>query len=143
MQPFAGAVPGIARHGLVGAGLLALAVCGCGPKAGTVSGVVTYQGKPLPGGFINFNTLDTGGRVADSKSVGILNNGSYKIAGVPTGPARITVQGPSGPVVFDQRLVPMRKPPPVVIPDRYGSVEQTDLNYTVTAGPQTHDIELK
>jgi hypothetical protein len=127
------------------AGLLALAVCGCGKKTGTISGVVTYQGKPLPGGYVNFNVLGPDGKVQVSKSVGIEDNGSYTIAGVPTGEAKITVQGPAGEITQAKTAggMPFRDKPAVVIPDRYGLVDQTDLKYTVIVGPQTHDIPLK
>jgi hypothetical protein len=145
MRLFAAAVPRVVRSGLILAGLLALAVSGCGKKMGTISGVVTYQGKPLPGGYVNFNILGPDGKVLDSKSTGIEDDGSYKIAGVSTGPAKITVQGPPGPIIQAKVAggMPFRGKPPVLLPERYGSVEQTDLDYTVTAGPQTHNIELK
>jgi hypothetical protein len=140
-----GAVPRAIRGGLILTGLLALAVCGCGKKTGTVSGVVTFQGKPLPGGYVNFNTLDKDGKVAVTRSAGIEQNGSYKASGVPTGPAKITVQAPAGSITQPKVAggMPFRGKPPVVLPDRYGSVDRTDLQYDVTAGPQTYDIDLK
>jgi hypothetical protein len=146
MRLSVGAVQGVARPTLILAGLLAFTVGGCGgKKVGTISGVVTYQDKPLPGGYVNFNVLGPDGKVLDSKSTDIEDNGSYKIAGVLTGPAKITVQGPAGEITQAKTAggMPFRGKPAVVLPPRYGSVEQTDLNYTVTAGPQTHNIELK
>jgi hypothetical protein len=130
--------------GLLVAGLLALAGCG-GPKTGDVSGMVNYEGKPLPGGFVNFNILAPDGTVAESKSTTVEKNGRYKISRVPVGEAKITVQGPPGEITQPkiEGGMPFRAKPAVVIPDSYGLVEKSPLNYTVTAGEQTHDIDLK
>jgi hypothetical protein len=63
---------------------------GCSSK-GTVSGKVFYQGNPLPGGRVTF--LQEHGAF---HSV-IHEDGSYRITGIPPGPATITVSSPDPP----------------------------------------------
>lgn len=126
--------------------LLAVAV-GCGGnKTGDVSGIVTFQGKPMPGGFINFYTVTADGRITNQKSSLIGDDGTYSVTKVPIGDVKITVQAPPGALqenMTEKGGMPKRLPPPVNLPLQYQSVEQTDLKYTVTPGKQTHDIELK
>jgi hypothetical protein len=70
----------------------AVASGGCtGDKVATVSGTVTYKGKPLPGGTITFLSEDrTRQEMAPIKA-----DGSYTAAAVPTGKVLVGVQ-PAG-----------------------------------------------
>ena len=127
--------------------LLALAASGCGKPVGSVSGKVTYQGKALPGGYVNFSCE---GETPTVKSSAIQSDGSYSVSGMPVGPAKITVQGVSGP------QGPGNKTPAgdagaaamgggrqtVYVPPQYGNTDTSKLEYTVVSGPQTHDIPL-
>jgi hypothetical protein len=61
--------------------LLSLALSGCGSKVGSVSGKVTYQGKPLSSGLVIF--VDKDGKV--SEPAGIQVDGSYTADNVPVG----------------------------------------------------------
>jgi hypothetical protein len=131
--------------------LLLVVLSGCGAATATIKGEVKYKGKPLPSGRITF--FDAEGK--NAKSAGIYN-GAYTISDFPAGPATITVQtfAPAkGKVEIPKGVgIPMpegvagqpadAKGEYVRIPQRYGVREATDLHYTVTAGEQTHDIDL-
>src|SRR5205085_5916447 len=84
--------------------------------------------------------------------------GRYAVADAPTGPVRITVRshatrpagmptrgGPPPATTAGSAAAPKEKRDGgyVAIPPRYLDPEQSGLAYTVRAGPQTHDIELK
>jgi hypothetical protein len=141
--------------------VLGLLLCGCndssmGPQ-GQVSGKVTYQGKPLPGGQVRFLT-----------SKGLLFSGdidpegNYKLKAV-VGEAKIAVDNSmlkknSESPRIDLRHRPGAQPPPGVkvddepsatlagtylpLPEKYQSPETSGLTCTVKSGSQTHDIEL-
>ena len=135
------------RFGCLVAALLALAASGCGKPTGNISGKVIYEGKPLPGGYVNFTNEGDSPAVQTST---IQPDGSYSISHMPVGPAKITVQGilgPAGPA--ENPVVPGgsmggaggRKT--VYVPPRYANTSTSDLTYPVVSGGQSHDIELK
>lgn len=128
-------------------GLLLAAAGGCGGnKTGNISGTVMFQGKPLPGGFINFYSVGADGAILDQKSGPIDDKGNYSVAKVRTGDAKITVQGPAGELqanMTEKGGMPKRGKPPVILPPNYGDVKQTDLKYTVTPGEQKYEVVLK
>src|SRR5262245_11102874 len=64
---------------------LTLAAVGCGGR-GDVSGKVTYNGKPLVFGTVQFEASDK-----TIKQANIETDGSYFIAGVPVGEAKVAV----------------------------------------------------
>jgi hypothetical protein len=143
---------------------------GCGRKAATVSGKVTFNGEPLKGGNVTFARNDG----KPSISGRIEEDGSYKLENVPvgttkicvetkslnpaaaTGPKQIGAGGGGGPMV--------NKPPPdanvpagydpeknasggkakfyVAIPEKYGDPSTTDLSYDVKPGNQEYTIPL-
>jgi hypothetical protein len=73
---------------LCAAGLLALA--GCGGDKGTLSGKVTYQGKPVVLGYVSVIASD------NVQYAGPINSdGSYSIPNVPGGPVKIAVSSPN------------------------------------------------
>ena len=124
--------------------LLLAFVAGCSRSAptGDVSGVVRFDGNPLPSGTVAFVGED--GR---SKSAMIQGDGTYHISKAPAGPVKITVQTfPPSPGV-----VPPDTPPASVkqaslryvqIPEHYSDHTRSGLTYTVEPGTQTHDIDL-
>lgn len=57
------------------AGVLALTLAGCGPAPGTLSGKVTLDGKPLPGGTVTLQSK-SGGQSATAE---ISENGEYSV----------------------------------------------------------------
>jgi hypothetical protein len=76
-------------------GLLVL-VAGCSRKA-SVSGKVTYNGEPMPGGYVTFSPVEGGGGGTGSIDP---KDGSYEIPDLPPGKMKIGVkpaQAPSMP----------------------------------------------
>jgi hypothetical protein len=97
---------------------LALVVAGCGSGGrGTVSGKVSYQGKPLTGGLVTFNNP---GGVAKVVTAEIQGDGSYKATNVPAEKTGIEITNDT-------------------LPD--GVMSYPD--YEVKRGEQTLNIELK
>jgi len=142
------------------AGLLALT--GCSPAKGDISGEVTYNGEPISVGRINFLSE------VDQKEVffSYIVRGKYTIKGCIAGPVKISVESfePPDPEQLKNRksktMPPemakrMAEPPPeiqelangprlkhIVIPLRYSNPESSNLTYEVTAGPQTYNLPL-
>lgn len=141
-------------------GLLAV-VGGCNknPRSveqAEVSGKVLFQGKPLPGGRVSFVALKGG-----FASIGVIKeDGTYQIK-APVGDVTISVDntmlrpkgGQKGGGPERQKSHP--SPPGaekskeeaikgrwVKIPAQYMNPGKSGLTYTVTKGPQTHNIEL-
>jgi hypothetical protein len=84
----------------------ALSLAGCA-RTGTVTGKVTYKGKPVPGAMVSFipDPPDPGKPTVSSQTG---DDGSYEIRGVATGPVKVTVDtASSGP-----RPTPPTGPPP-------------------------------
>src|SRR5438046_9475705 len=63
----------------------ALAGCGGETLTGSVSGKVSFQGQPIPMGYIQFFKGDT---LVGNASV---RDGNYRIERVPVGPVDVTV----------------------------------------------------
>jgi len=132
----------------------AIVMTGCSGGLSTISGTVSYAGKPLKGGNLTF--------VSSGKpSVGttIDKDGKYTAKGVPSGKVAVAVETES--------LNPGRRggmkysPPPgqqapaglgakedtadryVQIPPNYADPEQSGLTLEVKGGSQTYNIELK
>jgi hypothetical protein len=120
--------------------LITLGLFGCGSKPGSVSGKVTYQGKPLTSGLVIF--IDKDGRV--SQPAGIEVDGSYVADNVPLGPVAVCVEthplsgGDGGP------NAPQDQPRPryVPLPAKYKDAKQSGLTLDVKPGPNVYDIEL-
>lgn len=131
-----------------------LLATGCGARTATVSGSVTYRGKPVTAGSVVLYCPD--------KQIvrGLIGpDGRYSIPNVPVGPgaAVVTVQShaklPDG-MRFAQRLpksdggpVPPAADPAdakqVPLPTRYTLPEESGLSVVVGGGAVTYDIELK
>jgi hypothetical protein len=147
--------PPRAALGLVLVGLLAVSGCG---GTGTVSGVVRFNGELVRAGRVTIITVKGENKFGESKSTAILDDGSYTIVGVPSGDVRITVETflrrsagkTSMPKDMGKGMAPenpegFTAPPEkyVKLPERYGSVESTDLIFKVTAGSQTINLDMK
>jgi hypothetical protein len=136
--------------------LFGMAISGCGGAkrrgpTGTVTGVVTYKGKPVPSGRVTFYGPDN-----EPASATLDEDGSYQAEYVPVGQATITVETPPPPAVLEKVAKqsphgkrfgvgnPIEVPKDVVsVPTKYNSAARSGLSYTVTEGKQNHDIELK
>jgi hypothetical protein len=141
--------------------VLGLLLCGCNPSGmgpqGQVSGKVTYQGKPLPGGRVTF--LTSKGLIFSGP---IDAEGNYKVKAA-VGEAKVSVDNSmlkkdEAPKV-DIRHPPGVTPPPgvqveadnssaitgtyVPLPARFQSPDSSGLTCNVQSGSQTHDIDLK
>ena len=126
--------------------LLTLAAVGCAGR-GDVSGKVSYKGKPLVFGTVQFEASDK-----TIKQANIKEDGTYFVPGVPVGEARVAVSS-QNPLSSDFQPLqregqPPRKPRPEVkgwfpIPEEYQDLSKPKLTYTVKKGPNTYDIDLK
>lgn len=142
---------------------------GCGSKA-TISGTVTYKGKPIPAGYIVFAPENGAASVNAT-----IEDGKYSAEKVPTGPAKVTVtslsmererapmgmsEGPPPEMMSKMGPPPDAPIPPearermargaasfskkgLKIPDRYADPAQSGLTYTVQPGAQTKDFQLE
>jgi hypothetical protein len=134
--------------------LVAALSLGCGAGKGSIEGKVTYRGKPLPVGTVS--VFADGNQVLSGK---VESDGSYRVLGVPAGPATLTVATPPPP---PPAFVPAVKPPPiqdpnfpremlpnppvktVPIPKRYADPKESSLGVTVERDKVTSfDIDLK
>lgn len=133
-----------AGHGLravVGVALVALA--GCGAGRGDLSGTVSYQGKAVESGSVAAVGSDGQPRT------GFIADGRYEVKDLPAGPVKLAVSSP------DPGKVPRRSlrggPAPAKadrtgwfpLPEKYADLSKSELTADLTAGPNTHDIDLK
>jgi hypothetical protein len=125
---------------------LTLAAVGCAGR-GDVSGKVTYKGKPLVFGTIQFEASDK-----TQKQANIEKDGSYFIPGVPVGEAKVAVSSDNPKSSAFQRIQKegMEPPPPppevkgwFPIPTGYQDLSNPKLTYFVKSGSNTIDIDLK
>jgi hypothetical protein len=147
----------IRRNGHLPAWIVSAALivtAGCGARAGDVTGTVTYQGKTVASGTVI---------IAGSDSLTyygtIENDGSYRVAKVPIGLARLTVVSP-GPVDADlagakppaNTKLPIRREAPrfrgdpakwFPIPKELGDFATSGLTVSVNGGVTQHDLLLK
>jgi hypothetical protein len=142
-------------------GLLVVAACaglvaGCAPPAGSISGTVQYKGKPVPGGRIAFLAADGRLHPAD-----IGEDGSYTVADVPVGPAKVSVDNQMlrmGQQAGVEKLLaganaprgqaPTPEMPKLVgryvpLPATAADPEQSGIVYQVQTGRQTFPVDLK
>ena len=133
---------------------LALLAAGCGSGKGTITGEVTYKGKPIAWGRITF-VCQEGKQSTHSAHI---IKGQYKIENCPIGPVKISVESfvayappADNPMVQRSREAGYVEPPADVvgkdkyvdIPKDYGNSDLSGLEYTVTRGDNTHNIDLK
>jgi hypothetical protein len=126
--------------------VLALAAAGCEPTKTTASGTVTYRGKPVTWGSVALVAAD------GVTYPGVLQaDGSFRIPGVPVGPARVLVRNPDEPPVLkgrvarvtgpapDDRKVPQFLPPLAIeewvpVPEKYADPARSGLSVEVRPG---------
>jgi hypothetical protein len=141
--------------------LSALALAGCGPRTGSVSGKVTYKNAPLPSGTITF----IGGKGDTSQWSTIAADGSYQVNNVPVGTAKVTIETTApnslpglGAGGVKPPTVPGVPPPPdssslgggdaakpgayVQIPPKYKDPDQSGLSMEVKSGKQEKNWDL-
>jgi len=142
------------------AGWCALLLAGCSPSQGTITGKITYQGKPLPVGTVTFVPAQGGHAVTSD-----IQDGEYKVTKVPVGLVKIAVTTPSqapppqfletkmaipaellekarpGKSSDDPAKAPQAKKP-VPIPTKFSDPDKSGLTYTVKGGSQVFNIDL-
>jgi hypothetical protein len=111
---------------------------GCGGPR-TVTGKVSYNGKPLGKGQISF--VGSGGKSAS----GTINaDGTFVVTDVPAGEVTATVVSyyVEGEAKFG--LTPLKSAPPMrsAIPTKYNDPATSGLRYVVDARKKTIDVEL-
>jgi hypothetical protein len=119
--------------------LLCLVVAlGCGPKAprmesgrGAVTGTVTFDGKPLPGGMLFFVSVKD---PMYRGSAMIKSDGTFSVADAPEGDVLMVIQNEALKTNNPQAYVP--------IPSKYTDVKTSGLKATVGKG-EPINIELK
>src|SRR5262249_16240851 len=130
--------------------VLLLAACGCGSTA-TVTGKVTYQGRPVTYGSVIFLAADNTARS------GIIEpDGSYSVEDVPRGEGKIGVisHDPSkgrSTVGGEKPASPGKKNAAAAktaggwfpLPHRFEDPETSGLSCTISKGRVVYDIELK
>jgi hypothetical protein len=100
------------------------------PGWAIVSGTVTYQGKPLPGGEVMWCTTKDGAAIL--RGGHIRDNGTFALD-TPTGPAKIAIH------VAD--LKKNQSSRYVEIPSKYSNVEQSGLSYEAKDG-DNKDVKI-
>jgi hypothetical protein len=140
----------ISAQSLVWASLVL--VVGCQDPRVTVSGKVTFAGKPLPGGLVAFAGPDN-----QVQTAYIQADGSYSVSDVKVGMNKVTVQtsqmitdgppdrggnAPESAAPFGGKAA-NSKGRFVPIPDRYAQASTSGLEIVVSAGGQTFNIPLE
>ena len=119
-----------------------LAVAGCGPGTATVAGKVSYQGKPVVWGSVTLQAAD-----GSMHQVGLNPDGTYRLDGVPVGPAKAGVSSPD-PKPSPRAVAaggPAGPQPPAgawfPLPERFADPAKSGLTVPVGGGPA--DLDLK
>jgi hypothetical protein len=143
----------------VSVGLLLLAVLvGCGPKrkVGTVSGKITYKGRPVNDAALRLYPT-TGGAVMNPITVPVTSQGTFRITDVPPGEYKVVVEGSEGGASeaslrnipreklaeVKAMLEPMKSRATIPFPKKYKDPKTTDLKCTIGEKDQALDLELK
>jgi hypothetical protein len=133
------------RHGIL-LFLMVLAAIGCGRGKGSVSGKVTYQGKPLTSGVVIF--IDDKGRPSSPATIG--KDGNYLAPRVSTGAMKVAVDNPPPPSFpKDKADDPTTKEARaraenyIPIPKKYKEANKSGLSFDVKPGPNVFDITLQ
>jgi hypothetical protein len=149
---------------------LGLAAAGCGSATGEVTGKVLFKGKPLSGGAVSFFPASGKGsntsRIKEDGTYTVINVpvGTVKIVIAPPAAGQLDPKlkmlaeaVKSGKTKLSQEELDKMPQefrdaieaggsssgPSAKIPKEYTDPEKSVLEYTVTSGKQTHDIELK
>lgn len=124
-------------NGVVFSAVILLLQSGCGKMEATVSGTVSYAGKPLTTGNVAFHPVGSG--TPATATIGA--DGRYELrtaskAGLPPGEYVATV------AAFE--IIPGSPPMPgkLLIPGSYNRLETSGLRYTVESGENTIDIRM-
>ena len=126
------------RLSTVFTGLAGLLLASCGARTGTVSGTVTYDGKPIPDGYLVFQPVGPG----KGFGVKVSEGGFYKVT-APYGKYIVRISAeklvplPGGADIYGEKVQLQQ-----YLPDKYNG------NSTLTAeipaaGPVDFDLKSK
>lgn len=126
--------------------LAAALLSGCGPSTSTVSGTVTYQGKKVVWGGVALVAAD-----GTAHPGTIEKDGSFTIANVPTGTAKVGVTSPD-PLMGAKSAKEFEgtryKPPQLPagawfpVPEKFGDPKTSGLTVEVGSGAKA-EIDVK
>jgi hypothetical protein len=142
---------------LLGVGIVSLMGCGSdAPDTAPVSGIVTYQDKPLAEAYVSFLVEGSPIAVAQTNS-----EGKFTLSSVPIGEAKVSVAkteavkdanltGPSA-TPEDMRKMYMEKmdnkqaptAPKSAIPEKYADPKQSGLRAEVTSDSSKNDFKFE
>jgi len=127
---------------LLGLAALVVAVPGCGgggkPKV-TITGAVTYKGKPLSGGMLQF--AGTSGR-APSSAI-IQKDGTFTMTDVDLGEAKASILvTPQSSGRDGDKAGSAPKVTPDQLPEKYRDPEKSGVKVTITTDTKHLDIKL-
>lgn len=145
-------LPGRRRLASLALFLAVLAATGCGgPKLGSLSGKVTFQGKPLRWGTVVAQFTGGDPRSPNVRSASLADDGSYDIGQIPAG-GTVQVylqipQLPGNPLAAKPSPEAVKKQKEKAgyedIPEKYKSAKTSGLSVDVKPGPNHLDINLQ
>lgn len=118
--------------------------CGSGiPVVGEVSGVVTYQDKPVTAGMVKF-VPESGGNYASGS---LDHEGKYRVVGIPPGNCKVAIEtsnfkNMSPPPEEMAKDIKIKRPVYVEIPPKYEIAEKSGLTFSVKEGKNDYNIQL-
>jgi hypothetical protein len=126
---------------LVGVGLAAVVVGCSNPPPSSVSGIITYRGKPLAGAVVTFYAAGHTVLTTETQA-----SGTYAIGRVPRGTVRVAVQVPQPAV----RPGAGPDPPPAAgatappaFPAKYGDPNTSGLKFELTEQSRNYSPDLE
>jgi hypothetical protein len=140
--------------------LVPLALTGCGgEKLAQVSGRITVDGKPVPGGTISFVPPTGKAAVGSISPDGTYTLGTYQTSdGALVGPHKVVIHSTrvgsgsvvSVPTTFEDELKPVKDSGKVIVPgkvdwlvpERFSQLATTDLTASVETDGQRIDFDL-
>ena len=123
--------------------LVGLSFSGCGPSGPErvpLSGTVTYNGKPIADGRINFMPTKES---AVPMSGAVIENGQYRVdakGGVPVGTHTVRIEAYGGSPAPGQVLKPGSRPQ--YLPRKFNVNSQLEITIEPGSGEMTKNFEL-
>lgn len=122
---------------LAGVALLVYSGCDSNPKAYAITGKISYQGKPVNGGLINFLPEEgppLGGRISE--------DGTYAYQ-LPLGEYKVRIDTPPPVPEGWKEGEPLPKLEPRQVPAKYGRFHTSKLTATVEPQSSSHEINFE
>lgn len=136
---------------------------GCTSKRstnGSISGKLTYNGKPVNGALLR---LIPASKEGEEVRIPVTQEGTYSSTGVPAGDYKVVIQGTQLPPDVEKTMKQMPKGmdpakaeemkqkfqqshqevPTIPFPNKYKKADTTDLKWTITQGKQELNLDLK